>query len=161
MHHEIIGFPRNPVSRSGDPGRVIFYHENLKFIYLHSSAKETQLSTVLFFWDWVYNPQQLDTMCCLLSTISTLAVKLSMSAIFYPWVTVPTYGSTWVVLWLLFCRSAPATFPNKRFRESLVVRLYSEIDHLHLSSEAQCVSHLLPLKKYSKTLVRQLLLGFT
>ena len=29
--------------------------------------------------------------------------------------------------------------------ESLVVRLYSEIDHLHLSSEAQCVSHLLPL----------------
>ncbi len=31
------------------------------------------------------------------------------------------------------------------FRESLVFRLYSEIDHLHLSSEAQCVSHLLPL----------------
>ncbi len=27
---------------------------------------------------------------------------------------VPTYGSTWVVLWLLFCRSAPSTFPNKR-----------------------------------------------
>ena len=25
-----------------------------KFIYLHSSAKETQLSTVHFFWDWVY-----------------------------------------------------------------------------------------------------------
>ena len=24
-----------------------------KFIYLHSSAKETQLSTVRFFWDWV------------------------------------------------------------------------------------------------------------
>ncbi len=24
---------------------------------------------------------------------------------------VPTYGSTWVVLWLLFCRSAPSTFP--------------------------------------------------
>ncbi len=23
-------------------------------------------------------------------------------------------------------------------------RLYSEIDHIHLSSEAQCVSHLLP-----------------
>ncbi len=31
-----------------------------------------------------------------------------------------------------------------RFRESLVVRLYSEIDQLHLSIEAQCVSHLLP-----------------
>ncbi len=28
--------------------------------------------------------------------------------------------------------------------ESLVVRLYSEIDHIHLSSEAQCVSHHLP-----------------
>ncbi len=26
-----------------------------KFIYLHSSAKETQLSTVHFFWDWVYS----------------------------------------------------------------------------------------------------------
>ncbi len=32
-----------------------------------------------------------------------------------------------------------------RCGESLVVRLYSEIDHLHLSIEAQCVSHLLPL----------------
>ncbi len=31
-----------------------------------------------------------------------------------------------------------------RFGESLVVRLYSEIDHIHLSIEAQCVSHLLP-----------------
>ncbi len=31
-----------------------------------------------------------------------------------------------------------------RFGESLVFRLYSEIDHIHLSSEAQCVSHLLP-----------------
>ncbi len=30
------------------------------------------------------------------------------------------------------------------FGESLVVRLYSEIDHIHLSSEAQCASHLLP-----------------
>ncbi len=30
------------------------------------------------------------------------------------------------------------------FGESLVVRLYSEIDHIHLSSEAQCVSHHLP-----------------
>ncbi len=66
---------------------------------------------------------------------------------------VPTYGSTWVVLWLLFCRSAPSTFPNTRstlqgpFGESLLIvfRLYSEIDHIHLSSEAQCVSHLLPL----------------
>ncbi len=31
------------------------------------------------------------------------------------------------------------------FGESLVVRLYSGIDHIHLSSEAQCVSHHLPL----------------
>ncbi len=30
------------------------------------------------------------------------------------------------------------------FGESLVFRLYSEIDHIHLSSEAQCVSHHLP-----------------
>ncbi len=27
---------------------------------------------------------------------------------------VPTYGSTWVVLWLLFFRSAPSTFPSKQ-----------------------------------------------
>ncbi len=30
------------------------------------------------------------------------------------------------------------------FGESLVIRLYSEIDQIHLSSEAQCVSHHLP-----------------
>ncbi len=30
------------------------------------------------------------------------------------------------------------------YTTSLVLRLYSEIDHIHLSSEAQCVSHLLP-----------------
>ncbi len=27
----------------------------------------------------------------------------------------------------------------------LVIRLYSEIDHLHPSTKAQCVSHLVPL----------------
>ncbi len=49
-----------------------------------------------------------------------------------------------------FCRSAPSTFPvngplsRVHFGESLVVRLHSEIDHIHLSSEAQCVSHILP-----------------
>ncbi len=32
-----------------------------------------------------------------------------------------------------------------RFGESVVVRLYSEIDHIHLSIEAQCVTSLLPL----------------
>ncbi len=31
------------------------------------------------------------------------------------------------------------------FRESLVVRLHSEIDQIHLSIEAQCVTTLLPL----------------
>ncbi len=31
-----------------------------------------------------------------------------------------------------------------RFGESPVVRLYSQIDNLHLSIEAQCISHLLP-----------------
>ncbi len=30
------------------------------------------------------------------------------------------------------------------FGESLVIRLHSEIGHIHLSSEAQCVSHLYP-----------------
>ncbi len=32
-----------------------------------------------------------------------------------------------------------------RFRESLVIRLHSEIDQIHLSNEAQCVTTLLPL----------------
>ncbi len=32
-----------------------------------------------------------------------------------------------------------------KFRESLVIRLYSEIDQIHLSIEAQCVTTLLPL----------------
>ncbi len=32
-----------------------------------------------------------------------------------------------------------------RFRESLVIRLHSEIDQIHLSIEAQCVTTLLPL----------------
>ncbi len=51
-----------------------------------------------------------------------------------------------------FCFAAPLPLrsllhgPLSRvhFGESLVVRLYSEIDHMHLSSEAQCVSHHLP-----------------
>ncbi len=38
-----------------------------------------------------------------------------------------------------FCFAGPLL--RVRFRESLVIRLYSEIEHLHLSSEAQCVSH--------------------
>ncbi len=32
-----------------------------------------------------------------------------------------------------------------RVRESLIITLHSEIDHLHLSIEAQCVTTLLPL----------------
>ncbi len=43
-----------------------------------------------------------------------------------------------------------------RFGESLVVRLYSEIEHLHLSIEAQCVSHLLPLGDCHKECALQL-----
>ncbi len=64
---------------------------------------------------------------------------------------VPTYGSTWVVLWLLFagplplCSLTNGPLFRVRFGESLVIRLYSEIGLLHLSIEAQCVSHLLPL----------------
>ncbi len=50
--HEFIGFPCDPGSRSSDPGRIIFDHGNLsigemkystKFIYPHSSPKETHL----------------------------------------------------------------------------------------------------------------------
>ncbi len=52
-----------------------------------------------------------------------------------------------------FCFAGPLPLrslshgPLSRFHfgESLVNRLYSEIDHIHLSSEAQCVSHHLPL----------------
>ncbi len=57
----------------------------------------------------------------------------------YNWLPpVPTYGSTWVVLWLLFFRSAPSTFPTKRstHKRSLVIRLHSEIDQIHLGIEA-------------------------
>ncbi len=69
-HHKFIDFRWNPGSRSGDPGRVVFYHKNLKQVAknvqnansigvkeggaligggAHSSAKETQLSMVRFF----------------------------------------------------------------------------------------------------------------
>ncbi len=69
----------------------------------------------------------------------------------------PTYGCTWVVLWLLF--SGPLTLRSLilgqhsrvHFRELLVVRLYSEIDHTYLSIEAQCVSHHYP--RWTATLV--------
>ncbi len=80
-------------------------------------------------------------------------------------VPVPTYGSTWVVLWLLFFRSAPSTFNvtwstlKGPFRGVPSLRLYSEIDNIHLSSEAQCVSHHLPLvdchTEYEHRLCRQ------
>ncbi len=60
---------------------------------------------------------------------------------------VPAFGSIWVVLWLLFFRSTPSTFPQVGgyllgtfFRESLVMRLYSEIGQIHLSIEVQCGS---------------------
>ena len=42
-----------------------------------------------------------------------------------------------------------------RFGESLVFRLYSEIDHFHLSSEAQGVSHVLPLGDCHTVCVRR------
>ncbi len=63
---------------------------------------------------------------------------------------VPSYGSTWVVLWLLFCRYDPSMFPGTwstlkgPFQGVPSLRLYSDIDHIHLSIEAQCVSHHLP-----------------
>ncbi len=52
-----------------------------------------------------------------------------------------------------FCFSGPlpphsllhGPLSRVHFGESLVIRLYSEIEQIHLSSEAQCVSHHLPL----------------
>ena len=65
---------------------------------------------------------------------------------------VPAFGSIWVVLWLLFLRSAPSTFPLQQvtlcgvcFWESLVFRLYSVIDQIHLSIEAQYGTACLPM----------------
>ncbi len=58
--------------------------------------------------------------------------------------------STWVVLWLFFFRSTPqrslilGPLSRVHFGESLVNRLYSEIDQTYLSIEAQCVSHYYP-----------------
>ncbi len=64
------------------------------------------------------------------------------------WWTIPLHifhWSFWDTLWIPndhICRSAPSTFLFRvHFGESLVFRLYSEIDHLLLRS----VSHLLPL----------------
>ncbi len=57
-------------------------------------------------------------------------------------VQVPTYGSTWVVLWLLFCRSAPSAFPDTwstlkgPFRGVPSHRLYSEIDHISYQNKS-------------------------
>ncbi len=53
---------------------------------------------------------------------------------------------TWVVLWLFCFRSTPqrSLISRVHFGESLVNRLYSEIDHTYLSIEAQCVSRHYP-----------------
>ncbi len=45
---------------------------------------------------------------------------------------------------LPLCSLLHGPLSRVNFGESLVVRLHSEIDHIHLSSEAQCVSHLYP-----------------
>ncbi len=65
------------------------------------------------------------------------------------WWTIPLHifhWSCWDTLWIPTDHMDLINGPlsRVRFGESLVFRLYSEIDHLHLSSEAQCVSHLLP-----------------
>ncbi len=57
---------------------------------------------------------------------------------------------TWVVLWLFCFRSTPqrslilGPLSMVHFGESLVNRLYSEIDQTYLSIEAQCVRHHYP-----------------
>ncbi len=45
---------------------------------------------------------------------------------------------------LPLCSLLHGLLSRVHFGESLVVRLYSEIDHIHLISEAHCVSHLYP-----------------
>ncbi len=59
-------------------------------------------------------------------------------------VVIPIYFLCCGQLWVrhMICRQTCDGLYH--FGESLVVRLYSEIDHIHLSSEAQCVSHLYP-----------------
>ena len=44
----------------------------------------------------------------------------------------------------LFSNTGPLRILLGQIWDTLIVRLYSEIDHIHLSSEAQCVSHLYP-----------------
>ncbi len=58
------------------------------------------------------------------------------------WWTIPIrilLGQFWDNLWIPHDQASLS-----HFGESLIVRLYSEIDQIHLSSEAQCVSHQLP-----------------
>ena len=58
-----------------------------------------------------------------------------MSAIYYPLVT----ATSWLIRVKEYLKEKVKYSKNAK-----VLRLYSEIDHLHLSIEAQCVSHLLP-----------------
>ncbi len=51
-------------------------------------------------------------------------------------------GQLWV--WHMICGQTCDGLYHFHFGESLIFRLYSEIDHIHLSSEAQCVTHLYP-----------------
>ncbi len=69
--------------------------------------------------------------CLTVSALQEVSWSSGQVAIYPP---VPAFGSIWVVLWLLIFRSAPSTFPQRRgyllgacFRESLVIRLHSEI----------------------------------
>ncbi len=58
----------------------------------HSGVQVPVISRHGIMWSFLFN-----------------SFKLSANQDWY--LPVPTYGSTWVVLWLLFCRSAPSTFP--------------------------------------------------
>ncbi len=91
---------------------------------------------------------------------STLALKLSVSPPYYPIKSIANKIGSFQFLptglhGLCFgcCFSGPLPLRSLikgppigvRFQESLVVRLYAEIDQIHLSIEAQCVTTLLPL----------------
>ncbi len=80
-------------------------------------------------------------------TISTLAVKLSVSAIFYPWVTATNWLShilgrrSWLSGYLGLSMLVQNFLWLPYFWESLVFRLHSKIGQIHLSIEAQCDNH--------------------
>ncbi len=120
------------------------------------------MPTIKIYWFWLKHPMGFNRSCGPLS--DTLQADAWLFPLYRKWPDHvgrfwpiekavntlsfppgPAFWSIRVVLWLLFFRSAPSSFPQGRgyllgacFGESLVIRLHSEIDQIHLSIEAQC-----------------------